>query len=445
VSLQRRLLLYLLLGAPLVWAAAFALSFHFTRSEVDELFDSEMTRLAQQVQATLERLPPTGGDAAAAPPGDRGAADLHDFATAAWNGDGRVLYADREGARLPYRSGASGFVSLDLDGVPWRVYYLRSADGQRVVASGQNAEERSEVVAGLVGGQLAPWLLMLPLLLAAMALAVRRALAPLRQLAAELHARRAGDLQPLADAGQPAELVPVIGAMNGLFERIAAMLERERRFTADAAHELRTPLAALRAQWDVLQRAADGDERRDAALRLAAGFERVERLVRQMLLLSRLDSGAEPPKRSAIDWPRVVEQAIDDCLSLAERRRIEIACEWPAAGEPTLPLSGDAALLAVLLRNLLDNAVRYAPEGSTVLLRFGPTRIDIENEGAPPPEALARLGERFFRAAGQAESGSGLGLSIAHRIAALHALELRLDPRPGEHGMRATLTTGQTP
>jgi two-component system sensor histidine kinase QseC len=129
-------------------------------------------------------------------------------------------------------------------------------------------------------------------------------------------------------------------------------------------------------------------------------------------------------------------------LPLVERRRVELHCEWPAAGTPALPLRGDAALLSVLLRNLLDNAVRYAPEGSTVLLRFVPTTLLVENDGpALPPETLAHLGERFHRVDGQHESGSGLGVSIVQRIAALHGLTLRYGARADGQGVVATLSS----
>jgi two-component system, OmpR family, sensor histidine kinase QseC len=129
-------------------------------------------------------------------------------------------------------------------------------------------------------------------------------------------------------------------------------------------------------------------------------------------------------------------------LPLAERRRIELDCEWPAAGTPPLPLRGDAALLSVLLRNLLDNAVRYAPEGSTVLLRFGASTLEVENDGPPlPHEMLAHLGERFRHVDGPHESGSGLGVSIAQRIAALHGLSLHYHARAEGRGVVAQLSS----
>jgi two-component system sensor histidine kinase QseC len=445
VSLQRRLLVYLLVCAPVVWAAALVVSIQRARHEVNELFDTELIRLARQVLVALHPDVAGGLAPGATPPapGNTGAAEVEDLGLAVWDAQGRLLLADREGARLPRRPSASGFEDLALEGATWRVYYLRPADSQWLVAAGQKVHERDEIVFGLTSSQFLSWLLMLPVLLAAMAWAVRRALAPLRQLATELHERSADDLRPVPVAHAPAELKPAVTAMNGLFTRIEDTLARERRFTADAAHELRTPLAVLRAQWDVLRGAGNAAERSQAEQRLGLGLERLDRLVTQMLALSRVEAGRDIV-RGDVHWPGIVEQAFSDCLPLAERRRIELACEWPheamapgALDRHPLPLLGDTHLLTVMLRNLLDNAVRYAPAGTQVVLRMETDHLSVENEGSPLGAGqLARLGERFFRPDGQDETGSGLGLSIVQRIATLHGLRVRFSARADGQGVR---------
>lgn len=445
MSLQRRLMVYLLVCAPLVWAAAVWMSVNRSRHEVNELYDTELIRLARQIQATmLPSLPLQGG--ANLPPlpqagqADSGEGDVRDLAVAVWDREGQIVLADREGGSLPFRARAVGFVDDVVDGQPWRIYYLQSTSGQWLVAVGQGAYERDEVVFALVASQVLPWLLVLPLLLLAMAWAVRRALAPIHALTGDLHTRDGGDLAPLPDARAPAELKPLLGAMNSLFARIDSLLTRERRFTADAAHELRTPLSVLRAQWDVVKRSTSDQERRLAEQQMDAGLTRMERLVTQMLALSRAETATAELLSTEIDWPPIVEQVMSDCLELADRRRIELACEWPASNRPPLPLIGNTHLMTVLLRNLLDNAARYAPPGSTVLLRMGSTQMEVENAGGPlSAEQLAGLGQRFHRPPGQEEGGSGLGVSIAQRIAALHGLEIVYDA--GAHGdaVRATV------
>ena len=195
MSLPRRLLLYLLIGAPVVWGVALLVSAQRARQEVNELFDTEIIRLALQVQATLV--------AAAAPgkilptPPSAGEADLRDLAIAVWDRQGQLMLVDREGVQLPRRADATGFVDMSLGGESWRVYYLQSQDGEWLVAAGQRGDERDELVRDLVGSQLLPWLLVLPVLLLAIAWAVRRALQPVRMLTSELQGRSADDLRPV--------------------------------------------------------------------------------------------------------------------------------------------------------------------------------------------------------------------------------------------------------
>ncbi|MFM9917028.1 MAG: sensor histidine kinase N-terminal domain-containing protein [Rhizobacter sp.] len=447
MSLQRRLLVYLLICAPLVWGVALFVSIRQARHEVNELFDTELIRLARQVQATLgfdAKVTALSTPAPARGTRDAGSADMRELAVAVWDANGKLLLADREGVQLTRYPNGSGFRDEKLEGRSWRVYYLQSAAGEWLVASGQRTKERDDLVLTLTASQIAPWLLVLPALLVAMAWAVRRAISPVHQLATELKGRDANDLRRIPDSLAPTELKPLIGAMNGLFKRIDDALDRERRFTADAAHELRTPLAVLRAQWDVVRRSGGDVERARAEAKLGIGLERLDRLVTQMLALSRLESPLEAASHvsmtKAVQWPGIVEQAISDCLAMAERRHIEISCDWPPQGEQAMPMRGDDQLLTVLLRNLIDNAVRYAPEGSSVALRFSADRLEIDNDGEPlSADQFARLGERFHRAAGQQEIGSGLGVSIVMRIAALHGLEPTFGPRADGRGMKVVL------
>jgi two-component system sensor histidine kinase QseC len=446
MSLQRRLTIYLLVCAPVVWMMAVLFSVNRAQHDVNEMFDTELIRLARQVQVMLFAGKPEPGKAVAntGRGGDTGEADLGDMAVAVWDAQGRLILADREGGELPRRPGTSGFLRERLNGEIWRVYYLQSPAGEWLVAAGQKAYERDELVFHLTVSQILPWLLVLPVLLAALTWGVRRALRPLLEVAGELQQRRAHDLQPVPEQQAPKELKPLLGAMNAQFARIRELIARERRFTADAAHELRTPLAVLRAQWDVVRRAGTPAERARAEAGFAAGLDRMDRLVTQMLSLSQVEAqlppGAAPAPAAKIDWPDILAQAIGDCLPLAQRRRIEFECHWPDDRKDALPMIGNSNLLTIMVRNLLDNAARYAPEGSTVSIRLGPERMEIENEGAVmPAEERERLGERFRRPAGQQESGSGLGVSIVRRVADLHGLAASFGPRDQGDGMKVVL------
>jgi len=166
--------------------------------------------------------------------------------------------------------------------------------------------------------------------------------------------------------------------------------------------------------------------------------------VSQLLALSRVESAAQLPQRAKVSWPAIVEDVFNDCLPLAQRRHIELACDWPTAGQEAMPIQADADLLTLLLRNLVDNAVRYAPTGSVVLLGFESDRLCVANDGPPLSHAaLARLGERFHRPEGQDESGSGLGVSIVRRIAALHDLQVEFGSRPDGQGVQVVLRRDQ--
>jgi len=444
MTLQRRVLLLVLLSAPLVWLAALLFSIDRARVEINELFDTELIRLARQVQSTL---PLASLDAIEVPQpaqverAAQGDAELEDLAIAVWNRQGQLLLVDREGVELPHRPEASGFSDVTIGGAAWRVYYLQAASRDWLIAVGQDAHERDELVWNLMAGQVLPWLLTLPVLLLVMYGAVRRALRPLHTLTSELDRRAPGDLAPLQEDGVPQDLLPLVKSMNTLFARTGAAMEHERRFTADAAHELRSPLAALQAQWEAarLQVAADAGSP-SARDKIGASLERMGRLVTQLLALSRLDLPPTPVTPAPVAWPAVVEQVFSDLLPLADRRRVELACEWPAAGVAALPLQAEPALVSALLRNLLDNALRHGPAGSTVTLRMQPDAIEVLDEGPGVAAAeLPRLGDRFYRPAGTDEGGSGLGLSIVRRIAELHGLAVNWANREDRSGFRVRL------
>ncbi|HUL63278.1 MAG TPA: ATP-binding protein [Burkholderiaceae bacterium] len=439
MTLQRRLLIPLLIGVPLTWFVAFGYSVLHAGYEINELFDTQQIRLAQQVASVLPsaNLLPTRMKSAGE---RRGAADLDDLSIAVWDASGAKLLFDREGAELPFVAQAHGFVDSTINGEVWRTYYLSSDDGTRIVAVGQELKERHELLTDLLKSQMLPWALMLPLLLAVIALSVRHALRPVRELARDLESRGAEDLRPVRRQNLPDDLQPMLAALNRLFQRIGAALENERRLTADAAHELRTPLAALRAQWEAVQVAPSDEARKRSLAQVGVGIERLSHLVVQLLALASAESMQTTSMKQNVVWPNVVGNALSDCLPMIETRGSDVEVHWPednAGTQPVapLPLLGDEALLTTLLRNLIDNALRYSPFGSHVQVFFEPDRIVVEDQGTGvSPEEIARLGDRFHRAAGQAESGSGLGLSIVRRIAALHGLEVRFGNRPGAGG-----------
>ena len=434
MTLQRRLLILLLLSAPLVWGAGLLFWVEHARFEINELFDTQQIRLARQVLSTLPSASLNGKAASpitAPSPGSLGDAELDDLSIAVWDRTDRLLLVDREGVLLPVRHGDEGFINLTLGGETWRTYYVPADSGDWQIAVGQRQEERDELLWSLLASQLVPWVLTLPVLMLVMAGAVRQALKPVRALTAQIDLRAANDLQPLSATDLPTDLQPLLRATNTMLARIAGSHERERRFIADAAHELRTPLAALQAQWDAQRLQAP--EAAPAPDKIAQGLARMGRLVAQLLALSRLDQPAPAAADQVVDWPALVERLFSELLPLADRAGVELECVWPPAGEAPLALQGDSELIAAMLRNLLDNALRHSAPGQTVSLRLLHDAIEVVDDGpGVDDEHLARLGDRFFRAPGQDTSGSGLGLSIVTRIAAMHGLRVSWANRGGE-------------
>ena len=227
----------------------------------------------------------------------------------------------------------------------------------------------------------------------------------------------------------PLEVKPLTEALNGLFSRISAMVQRERRFTSDAAHELRSPLAALRVQSEVVQLAADDEAMRLHALRqLDSGIQRATRLVDQLLTLSRAEAEDARDAFQPVNLQRLLQEALAEQLPQADR--VGVALRLESSAEPVI--QGHPLLLSLLARNLLDNAIRYTPEGSEVRVILESRSLRVEDNGKGLSEAeMQRLGERFWRPPGQEKSGSGLGLLIVRNVAQLHAMQLSFSQRQG--------------
>lgn len=417
-SLQARLLRAVLGAVLLAWVGMSVFTWYEARHELDELLDAHLAQAAALLvaQQAHELDDEVEADAPA----------LHRYAPrVAFQvfHDGRLAMRSANAPRTPMTHGDPGFVegfrTIAQDGSPWRVFAARRGDGVQVYV-GERMAARESILRAVLRGSLSPMLIALPLLALWLWWNVRRGLAPLRAIGDALGRRRGDDWTPL-DAGEPPrEMRPMVAALNQLFARVEALLASERRFTADAAHELRTPIAALRAQAQVALGAQSEASRRAALEATVRGCDRAAHVVEQLLTLSRLEAGRALECTSV--GLGVVARAV-----LAELAPDAIAKQQSLSlqADDGLQVRGDDTLLAMLLRNLVDNAVRYSPAGAAIEVSIarggGQVRLSVEDAGPGLPDAdIARLGERFFRAAGQDESGSGLGWSIVRRIAAVH-------------------------
>lgn len=442
-SLRTRLLIGTLGGVLLLWLATLAAVWYGASHELEELLDGHLAQTAAMI-AVLG-----GEDAASAQPAPR----LHEEAKRVqwqvWRGE--TLLRRSAGAPLaPLAEQRRGYAQRNVEGRAWRVFSTGTLPDGRSVQIAERLSDRRDILGALGTNLLWPMLLSLPLLAVAVLLAVRISLAPLTRLRTALEARGALALEPLPSADAPAEVRPLVAAINALLGRIDLALAQEKRCTADAAHELRTPIAALRAQAQVAIASSDARERRAALDATLAACDRMARLLEQLLTLARLDA------RDAADGGRGLQARVDlDALVRASMARI--ADGAPSRGDdlelrsagPTAARA-ESTLIEVLLRNLVDNALRYSAAGTPVLVRLesaaGAPRLTVEDGGPGlEPASVARLGERFFRAAPEGPSGTGLGWSIVRRVTELHGARIAVDRSPALGGLRVQVTFPSPP
>ena len=332
-----------------------------------------------------------------------------------------------------------GFADLKIDGEHWRTFTLKSPSG-RWYQSGELSGIREEIADEIAFGTLLPLLAALPLLALCVWFAVGWACASLQRVSDAVEQRAPDRLEAIELDQVPHEIQGIIKAVNGLLERLDSALSRERRFTADAAHELRTPIAALKVHAYNLRQSTTDDERAQSQQHLDAGIQRMERLVAQLLALSRIENGGGAPARQRIDLTAIVQRHERDyaALGVTDGKRIVLTAE-PAT------VLGDEPVIDALVRNLLDNAVRYAPPDGVITVNVGRdgdhAMLVVEDSGRGiPEEARERVFDRFHRELGTGVEGSGLGLSIVAQALQLHGGGIALDTSPTLGGLRATVT-----
>ena len=421
-SIRRLLLAYLSGGLLALWLATALASAAVALHEINEIADSQMSQLARSLMQVPQAA---AGSTADLPPA--GGAESSNNGFAIWDKHGTLLLADRYGREIPFQT-ASGFHNnrAAWQGSAWRYLYLHDEHSGRTVAVSQRLKERLSTLTNALWVQLALTFLSLPLLLWLIARGIRRGLTPLDLLAGELAARNAQSLQPVSEQ-VPAETLPLVQSLNALLARVAESLAREQRFTADAAHELRSPLAALKVQAEVLAMSSDEAEQQHHLGNIHESIDRANRLTEQLLTLARLDPMQALPDAQPIDWQRSAHQALQSVNLQAREKRVQLKLECACGFGQVFPPLGNEVLLQLMLRNLLDNAIRYSPPNSHVTLTLAANGLSVCDEGPGiAAEHLPRIRERFYRLPGQSQQGSGLGLSIVERIADLHGLRLDL-------------------
>lgn len=441
-----RIRLIVLMGLAVVLAALLqgALAYRNALEEADTLFDYQMRQTALALRAGL----PVDARAAAPllPPED----ENHEFIVQVWTNEGLRIFESAFGAALP-QVAVLGFADVPVRGTTYRVFSLQSP--AQVIQVAQNLQVRRHMARTLAWRTVWPIALLAPLLALAVWWLVGHALRPVERVRRELAERGAASLAPVHDTDLPQEVQPLVQELNLLFARVQQAFESQQHFVADAAHALRSPLQALKLQLQGLQRAPDEAARQQAQQRLAAGIDRAAQLVDQLLLLAREDAQRGPggglaagvradagqaQAAAPADLAALVAQQLADLAVTAQAQGVDLGLAEGSA--PSAWVQGEAASLQVLLRNLLDNAVKYTPAGGQVDVRLAllpatadhgaqvELRVDDSGPGIPAAER-ARALERFVRAEGAAASGvpgSGLGLAIVQTIAQRQGAQVEL-------------------
>jgi two-component system OmpR family sensor kinase len=429
-SLRARLLWFLLAAIVLAAGSQAFVAYRTVLNEADEIFDYHMQQMALSLRAGL---PPS-----AAVSGLSDGDENFDFVVQVWTIDGQRIFESAAQAALPQRA-VLGFSNVRARGTTYRVYSLQSRT--LVIQVAQDMAARRHMAGTLALRTVGPIALAAPLLMLVVWWVVSRSLAPVARVRGQVAARQADDLSPVSEGGLPEEVRPLVHELNLLFERVRRAFEAQKHFVADAAHELRSPLAALKLQVQSLKRAPDEATRELAVNRLAAGIDRATRLVEQMLALARQEAGASAdmaPEPVALQ--EVARLALSDAIAVAQARHIDIGI----ASADAARVRGRPEALRTLLRNLLDNAVKYTPEGGRVDIRIAQqadgTELAVEDSGPGlPAEERERVFDRFYRSGEPQAPGSGLGLAIVKSIADQHGATLDLGSSESLGGLRVRL------
>jgi two-component system sensor histidine kinase QseC len=425
-SLNRRLVLRLLTGIVLVWCVAAGWLGWRSLHEVDEIFDQMLVRTAASVFAVM---PDDAARVGTVRLPDKPLLDSDDTAQrpaiVLRDARGVLLVESAELPPLRFDPGGAHFHSIVHDDRRWRVFQRWDAQHRYWVQVGAPLDERDELLRKLLAPALLALLALLVLVPPIVFAGLRSGLKPLRQLARGLSAGADPAAASLTDARVPVELAPFTEAIDQLVDRLRLSLEHERRFTADAAHELRHPLAALRLELDLAARGDDAPARARHLQRAHDALDRMQRLVAQLLMLARVEKLAELDDAGPLRLVSVAEAALRDASERAAARSIELSLDHDGNDF----VLGSRSLLDILVQNLLDNALRHAPDHGQVNVRVGgrdeQVTLEVNDNGSGfAAAAVARLGERFHRPEGSVGEGSGLGLSIAQAIARLHHGEL---------------------
>jgi two-component system, OmpR family, sensor kinase len=431
-SLRRALLRWLIPMFLVVGGASAAFSYWSYNRMVVSLLDEQMEQLGHSIALQEEHV-------ALRPQNAERVHNRGVYAAQVWTADGKLDASSLPSATVPLTT-SEGFENVAAGGRSWRVYTTTSASGKRVQVL-QSGDFRRKLAVERAGAALAPVMVLLPLSILLLWVLAAKLSREVRAIGEQVARQDENSLAELPTTRVPNEIALLVGSVNALLARLREAFSAQRRFVQDAAHELRTPITAVALQLENVRRDLPAGACQQSFAQLEAGVSRAQRLVDQMLKLSRQDAPVPEPVVQ-VDLQAQVHQSVNGLIALADQRGIDLGVEVDATVDRPQTLRCAAGDLRSVLDNLIENALRYTPEGGVVDVRLagGPTGpvIEVVDTGPGiPPEQIGRVFDRFFRVPGTAARGSGLGLSIARNAAQRCGLEIVLRNRTDRSGLIA--------
>ena len=431
-SLRGRLLWFLLAAISIAAVVQASIAYRTALENADQIFDYHMQQMALALRSSV---PLSNGEVASNLEAE---AENNELMVQVWTPDGVQVFRTTSSARLPQHA-VLGFSNVNQNNTTYRVFSIQTPTQTLQVA--QDMAVRRNMAGNMALRTVGPIAVMMPILMLVVWWVVSGSLEPVARVRSQVAARQADDLSPVSETGLPDEVRPLVQELNLLFGRVKTAFDTQQHFVADAAHELRTPLAALKLQALSLERAESEEARTLAVSRLTAGIERATRLVEQLLVLARQEaSDAGAARDQPVELSDMGRRTVVELAGAAQAKGIDLGLQRVEAAVVT----GQPDALSIMLRNLVDNAIKYTPAGGTIDVGIwggadGAT-LCIEDSGPGiAPEERERVFDRFYRIAGSEASGSGLGLAIIKAIAERHGAVLALGQSARLGGLQVTI------
>lgn len=445
-SIERYLLAWIM-GALCLGAVVIVLvTYLVTLDEMNEIYDADLKNVAEALGTHHRAGMGPGEPESPRLPARIDVADPAEIVTITWTQDGRRVFSSDPRVPIPFMS-KEALTHVQLAQDDWIVYTDVSSNG--VAQAAQRASARHVTAAESASKIFLPMLGLVVFVAGLMVLALRRGLRPLDMTARDVASRSASSLTPIATEDVPREISPLVASINELMGRLSLAFSTQRRFLADAAHELRTPVTALRLQLQLLKRSNDDSSRAEAMVELEAGIDRSQRLIEQLLHVARFEPDGERMRRELVDLGHLARAVVGAMSVKADHLGIDLG----AVCDTGVAVQGDAGQLTVLLNNLVENALRYTPSGGLVdvdamLLDGRPTLKVIDSGPGIAVSERKRVFVRFYRSEDAPEQardvgGSGLGLAIVQAIAERHRAVVSLHTPSSGQGLEVRVVFAQ--